>query len=450
MNICWRIPPSILKHLENVPSDRAVAVLLRHSVRGDLPPDESGDWVPITSTGRELACEFGALLQGRLRSLHSSPVLRCMQTAETIRDGASTCMPVMADRCLGDPSAFVLDGKLAWSNWERLGHEGVMSHLVTEDEALPGMAKPEAAARFLVHHMLAATQGEPGIHVFVTHDSMITATVARIINQALGPNMWPWYLEGAFFWQDTAGTNVAYREYEFCRPGSLCGFADDDVIEFARREIAATVGPNCEARFFLAGGAFKTLLSGQAPKDLDLWAPSKDDREKLIQRLRERGAAPMVPRPFSDAFGLAGRIIEVPHKCKPTTLSDRLGRFDIGLSAIGVEYLPDGQWSSLIHPLAIKSIVQRQVLLLKPLVNWKYALATLRRMRRYAHELGFTVPPEEESEVWRIFDAQSDEMKAGMVERYQRTGTDDFGVIEEVACRYNDVGNHWGKLNDKK
>lgn len=47
-----------------------------------------------------------------------------------------------------------------------------------EDDALPGMAAPEPAARFLVHYMLAAAK-EPGVHLFVTHDSLVTATAAR-------------------------------------------------------------------------------------------------------------------------------------------------------------------------------------------------------------------------------------------------------------------------------
>ena len=76
------------------------------------------------------------------------------------------------------------------------------------------------------------------------------------------------------------------------------------------------------------------------------------------------------------------------------------------------------------------------MLLLRPLVNWKYALATLERLRRYARELSFSVPPEEEAEVWRVFEAQGTEMRAGMVERYRRTALGGFGVMEELERRY--------------
>jgi broad specificity phosphatase PhoE len=435
-NVQWQIPPSVLWHLEHVPADRAVAVLLRHSVRDHLPSGDAGYMLPITEFGRRLAIELGTRLRGRLQTLHASPLRRCTQTAEALAEGAHADLAVVPDHLLGDPGVFVLDGRRAWTHWENLGHEGVIRHLVTESAALSGMAKPDEAARFLVQHMLGAAANRPGIHVFVTHDSLVTTAAARLLGQPLGPNEWPWYLEGAFFWADGKGVHAAYRDREALRAEPLCSFADGDVIEFARREVAATVGLDTEARVFLAGGAFKSLLTGRPPRDLDLWAPSERDRCLLIEALRARGAQPAGPQPFADAFELAGRMIEISHKIEPTTLPERLAHFDIGLSAVGVEHRPDGQWSAMVHPLAIESARRREVRLLKPLVNWKYTLTTLERMRRYARELGFSVPSEEEADIWRVFEAQTDEFREGMIDRYRRTASGGFGLVEEVACRF--------------
>lgn len=433
----FQIPPSVLAHLEHVPRDRVLVVLLRHSVRDHLPPGEAGDTLPITDVGRRLARELGELLRGRLRTLRTSPLVRCVQTAEALRNGAGVDLSISSssDRLLGAPGVYVTDGRRAWENWERLGNEGVIRHLVSEAEALPGMARPDEAARFLVHHMLAATAEEPGVHVFVTHDSLVVTTAARLLGHPLGHDDWPWYLEGAFFWRDETGVYTSYRDHRAQRQGPLCTLIEPDVIEFARREIAATVGLDSGARFFLAGGAFKTLLSGRAPRDLDLWAPSELDRRRILEALLARGARPLSARPFADAFEFADRVIEVPHKIEPPTLQDRLARFDIALSAVGVEHRPGGDWFASIHPLAQESVRRREVLLLKPLVNWKYALATLERMRRYSLELGFMVPLGEEAEVWRVFEEQPEEMRAGMIERYRRTSTGGFGVDEDLANR---------------
>lgn len=432
----WRIPASLINHLACAPADRAVLVLLRHSVRDYLAPGDAGYHLPINEAGRRLAIELGERLRGRLQTLHASPLVRCVQTAEALAQGACADLAVVPDRHLGDPGIFVIDGRRAWSQWHGLGHEGVMRHLVSQTEALPGIARPDEAARLLVHHMFAVAADRPGIHVFVTHDSLVTATAARLLGQPLERGDWPLYLEGAFFWKDDSGVNAAYRERQIRRSLPLCGLDHWDVLEFARREIAATVGLDSGARFFLAGGAFKTLLTGAAPRDLDFWAPSERDRGLLIDALLARGARPSSHRPFADAFELAGRLIEVPHKVEAITLTERIEKFDLGLSAIGVEHHPDGGWSACIHPLAIESLRRREVLLLKPLVNCKYALVTLERMRRYARELGFSERPEEEAEVWRVFEAQPNEMRAGMVERFGRCAGGGFGVAEEVASRW--------------
>ncbi len=431
----WQIPPPLLTHLDRIPGNRPVALLLRHSVRDELPPGDAGNALPITDIGWRLARELGGLLGGRLRTLHTSPLLRCVQTAEALREGAGASGAIVTDRLLGDPGVYVIDGRRAWSNWERLGHEGVMRHLVTESEALSGMARPGEAARFLVQHMLTITGEVDGIHVFVTHDSLVTATAARLLGQPLGPGDLPWYLEGAWFFRVDGAVCTAYRDHEARRRGPLCTLDHADVIELARREIAATVGLDSGARFFLAGGAFKTLLSGRPPRDLDLWAPSGRDRRLLLHALQRRGARPLDARPFADAFELGGRALEVPHKVDPPTLDQRLGQFDIALSAVGVEHGPNGVWSASVHPLAHESVRRRQVLLLEPLVNWKYALTTLERMRRYAAELRFELPDAEEAEVWRVFESQPPEVQAGMVERYARTGMGGFGVAEDVGRR---------------
>jgi hypothetical protein len=390
--------------------------------------------------GFRLARELGSLLGARLCTLHASPILRCVQTAEALRDGAGRAVEIRRDRLLGDPGVFVVDSALAGPMWVAAGHESVMAHMVRADSALPGLAAPDEAARFLVLHMLTAAGGEPGLHVFVTHDSLVTATAARLLGEHLGPDAWPWYLEAAFFFREGDTLHAAYRDLcRPCRVGPLCALDDRDVIELARREIGAVLGLGCAARFFLAGGAFRSLLTGRPPRDVDLWAASAADRVALVEALHRRGAQPLPPQPFADAFAVSERVVEVPHAIEPGTLEERLRRFDLGLSAVGVEHLPGDRFRPVVHPLARTSVARREVLLLKPLVNWKYALATLARLRRYAEDLGFTVPPDEEAEVWRIFDAQPAEVQRGMLDRFDRTalsGADGDGAdIRAEAVR---------------
>jgi hypothetical protein len=216
--------------------------------------------------------------------------------------------------------------------------------------------------------------------------------------------------------------------------GITPSLSEDAVLMFAATELEATVGLDFEGRVYLAGGAYKTLLHGRPPRDLDLWSPTPEDRSLLLARLEDRGAARLERHPYADVFSLAGRELEVPDRADTPTLESRLDRFDIALSAVGVE-LSNGRLRAVVHPRAHASVARRHVLLLSPLVNWRHALGTLTRARRYAEELGWTVPAEEEDLVWSIFDAQSADEQQRMFERYQRTALPGWGVLEEASLR---------------
>lgn len=206
------IPPTLLRNIERIPAEYPVALLLRHSIREEFAAGDIGNNIPITVDGKNLAFELGRFLGERLRTLHSSPLLRCVQTAEALREGAGVDADISGNRLLGDPGIFVVNAALAWSNWEALGNEGVMRHLAAEDYALPGMADPDAAAQELVRYMLSVMDGAPGVHVFVTHDTILGPVVARLFSQNYEVCKGPLFLEGALFWGSHVDVNIAYRD----------------------------------------------------------------------------------------------------------------------------------------------------------------------------------------------------------------------------------------------
>lgn len=212
MTLVGTVPPSLGLLLETAPRDKPVAVLLRHAERGRLPAGDAGNSEPITVGGQRSAKALGAMLGVRVKTLRSSPVLRCVQTAEVLRDGVGADLPIIPDRLLGDPGIFVRDGETAWQNWLDLGHEGVMEWLVSGQGSLPGMANPTKAAETLVRHMVSSAGEHPGIHVFVTHDSLLAATVGRLLGPVIGSTNWPLYLEGLFAWGDGGCVRTAFRD----------------------------------------------------------------------------------------------------------------------------------------------------------------------------------------------------------------------------------------------
>lgn len=212
MNERHTIPGATLALIADTPPDRSVVLLLRHSVRGPLPPGQPGNEVPLLPEGRSLARELGALLGRRLRTLRTSPVPRCVQTADELRLGAGVDTPVVDDPMLGDPGAYVLEGATAWAAWCRLGHEGVMETLMA-GEHLDGLAHPLDASRRLVTHMLACSDALPGVHVFVTHDSLVTVAAAHSLGRRLPRHEWPGYLDALAIVDGDGPRTARYRDY---------------------------------------------------------------------------------------------------------------------------------------------------------------------------------------------------------------------------------------------
>ncbi|HEX6912376.1 MAG TPA: hypothetical protein VF142_18370 [Longimicrobium sp.] len=75
------------------------------------------------------------------------------------------------------------------------------------------------------------------------------------------------------------------------------------------------------------------------------------------------------------------------------------------------------------------------MLLLMPLMNWKYALATLERLQRYAGELRFGIPAEAEPAIWKLFSAQSPQEQRAMIARYLRVSSGDQRILDEARFR---------------
>ncbi len=212
----------------------------------------------------------------------------------------------------------------------------------------------------------------------------------------------------------------------------MSGLAPGSVLQLGRAWLDRFLPPRTQGRVFLVGGAYKCLLHGRPPRDLDLFCADAHTRHEVLAALRMHGARSVADNPpYQETLCLDGLQIEVAYDTTHSTLEARIGCTDIALSAVGCERGPDGD-RALVHPLAHESTVHREILLLTPLVNWKYALYTLERMHRYAQELGFVVPAEHEDYVWRLFLAQHAHERVSMIRRYERV-SEHCGPIRDRA-----------------
>jgi broad specificity phosphatase PhoE len=209
----FTIPESTLRAIWDAPDDRATLLLIRHSVREFIPPGELGNDARLLPEGKSLARELGMHVGARLSTVHTSPVLRCLETAHAIVEGAAVPCQIVVDHHLGDPGIYVVDGSRAWDTWQLLSHEHVMAQLVAGVQ-LAGFSDPALATRRLLQHMQAAADSRPGVHMFITHDSILTTAAAHLLKRPLSMRDWPSYLEAVALVDNSAAVHVTYRKWK--------------------------------------------------------------------------------------------------------------------------------------------------------------------------------------------------------------------------------------------
>lgn len=200
--------------LDGLDADASVVLFLRHAERPALAPDPSSHAVRLTIAGRESAAALGRSLSTRLGAVRTSPIVRCVETAEALLRGAGRDEAPVPDPALGNPGPFVADLALAWAEWQRLGHEGVMTRLVSGVDDIPGLHPIRQTAWALLEHALAAVEGQPGVHAFISHDVVLAPLLVGLLDRPLTRDEWPRFLEPIAVRRDAISAVLRYRTME--------------------------------------------------------------------------------------------------------------------------------------------------------------------------------------------------------------------------------------------
>lgn len=204
------IPASTLQALARIPPDQPAAVLIRHSAREKIPNGINGDLVPLTDHGRALARDLGAVLGPRVVRVHSSPVPRCLDTAQQLLTGAAQSLQVVVDQVIAASGEFIEDPEIAYATWTQVGHFPTFD-AVMRGQRLPGYAEPRLAAQRFVQHLIAHLD-QPGLHVFVSHDSPMACLWAHLRERPLEQSEWPLFLEAVVVHHQGHQAWASYRE----------------------------------------------------------------------------------------------------------------------------------------------------------------------------------------------------------------------------------------------
>ncbi len=185
------------------PLDRELALVLRHGERGYVGSDGYGNDAPITCRGRTAARWLGrGLASIPPAALMTSPLVRCVQTANALIAGAGWGGPPVCDPRLGGPGPFVVEPDLAGPLFLDLGPRGVVERQLAGAEPPPGMRSTSDGVALLLDLIAPRNENRRGISVFVTHDVVLATLVGSLYGLNVDDFAWPDYLDGLVLWRD--------------------------------------------------------------------------------------------------------------------------------------------------------------------------------------------------------------------------------------------------------
>ncbi|MEZ9835286.1 hypothetical protein BCT04_18005 [Vibrio breoganii] len=172
-------------------------ILIRHAERPEIAPNEVGNDVVLTVQGKQDTAQYAQSIRGQVVSMMTSPIERCIETAEIIaKEKGFPFENIERSSLLGNPGFIIEDGKLAWQQWQTKGHDVVNQHLLSATDALPGFVDFETAVNAFLRKIATLLADAPkGLHVWVTHDVMLATLASRTASTHLTLAEWPHFLD---------------------------------------------------------------------------------------------------------------------------------------------------------------------------------------------------------------------------------------------------------------
>ncbi len=189
------------KFFDSLASDERVFLLVRHGERRHITPEDPdfGAHVGLTERGREQAQSLGKCIpaEGDM-SFFSSPVGRCIETAQNIGKGRGIEKPLVQPLdCLAE--YFVQDYDKYTQVLREGFYEGICEWLKNEAAGKPrGDKEAFAPLAARSEEMLAMMleKGNTRFNIFATHDAWVVPCLTHFCGMKFTPQRWMNFLSG--------------------------------------------------------------------------------------------------------------------------------------------------------------------------------------------------------------------------------------------------------------
>lgn len=175
-----------------------ISLLLRHADRDDIPQGSFGNEVLLNEKGKQNARSFGEkLAESKINRIFTSPIGRCVQTAEFMTIGYGRSIEIIEKTALGAPGLHIEDEIIAGEFLLQYGFDEMYKRF-TQNENIPGIPNIiELNNR--ITNFINENSTENGTTIFITHDMLIAFYHFSINNKVYSKDNWINYLSGLTF-----------------------------------------------------------------------------------------------------------------------------------------------------------------------------------------------------------------------------------------------------------
>ena len=178
--------------------DEKFSILLRHADRDAIPEGSFGNEVLLNEKGKLNALRFGeSLAEFKLNKIFTSPIERCVQTAEFIVKGYGRSIEIEKTNALGAPGLHISDEKIAGDFFLEYGFDEIYSRFI-QGEQIPGIPNKEELNQRITSFINENTT-QNGRTLFVTHDMLIVFYHFSINKTIYTKENWVNYMTGLTF-----------------------------------------------------------------------------------------------------------------------------------------------------------------------------------------------------------------------------------------------------------
>lgn len=180
---------------------------IRHAHREDFKPNDWGHDVSITEEGQNASFELGeALAKSGISAVWTSPVKRCIQTGQKIRDAMEADIPIHFSSLLGDPGFMIFDPQSAAHAFRKFKFFELVD-LLLGGEKLPGFYPLDISCKKILKEIF----GHKISAIWVTHDIIICSLACWIFHADRSESMFPEFLEGIEFSFEEEGIYASFK-----------------------------------------------------------------------------------------------------------------------------------------------------------------------------------------------------------------------------------------------